>query len=338
MVRDGADAAIIRARLAHGERRACSLEVQLNRQGANKAQRQRRAGEAARAAALRAGRAVRSRRPRRSCAASPRLRRRFARQLLVQRTPRLAGVLGRLRPRAQAAQRAAEVARRPAGIRGDELSTLDIWDDKLVALGTEIIEARLALVAELAAPLAAAYARDRRRRPRARARAGRCRCDGADPDDEGADGCRAAAASGVAGGIARAASAQALARAARAPSSSAASRSSGRTATTSCCASTGCRSRATRATANRGRSRSRCGSPRPSCCAASRRPAIPVLDPRRRVRRARHRLAARGWPTLIGGYEQVLVTAAVLRGRARARSRRASCASRPGASWRPTDA
>ena len=36
MVRDGADAAIVRARLAHGERRV-QLEVQINRQGSNKA-------------------------------------------------------------------------------------------------------------------------------------------------------------------------------------------------------------------------------------------------------------------------------------------------------------
>ena len=36
MVRDGADAAIIRARLSHGDRRIV-LEMQINRSGANKA-------------------------------------------------------------------------------------------------------------------------------------------------------------------------------------------------------------------------------------------------------------------------------------------------------------
>ena len=44
------------------------------------------------------------------------------------------------------------------GVRGDGLSTLDVWDDKLVSLGTQVIEARLALAAELADPLAHAYA------------------------------------------------------------------------------------------------------------------------------------------------------------------------------------
>jgi len=43
------------------------------------------------------------------------------------------------------------------GIRGDALSTLDVWDDKLVSLGTQLIAARLALASDLATPLAAAY-------------------------------------------------------------------------------------------------------------------------------------------------------------------------------------
>jgi len=47
---------------------------------------------------------------------------------------------------------------RARGIRGDALSTLDVWDDKLVALGTQVIDARIALADELATPLAAAYA------------------------------------------------------------------------------------------------------------------------------------------------------------------------------------
>ena len=43
-------------------------------------------------------------------------------------------------------------------MRGEGLSTLDVWDDKLISLGTQVIEARLALAAELADPLAYAYA------------------------------------------------------------------------------------------------------------------------------------------------------------------------------------
>ena len=70
-------------------------------------------------------------------------------------------------------------------------------------------------------------------------------------------------------------------------SSSAASPWSARTATTWCSGSGPCRPRGTRATASPGRTRWRCGWPRTSCCATD--GGEPVLDPRRRVRRAGHR-------------------------------------------------
>lgn len=46
---------------------------------------------------------------------------------------------------------------RARGLRGESLTTLDVWDDKLVALGSELIRARLALAADLQGPLAEAY-------------------------------------------------------------------------------------------------------------------------------------------------------------------------------------
>jgi len=46
---------------------------------------------------------------------------------------------------------------RASGVRGDTLSTLDIWDERLVALGSQLIEARTALVAELSPEVADAY-------------------------------------------------------------------------------------------------------------------------------------------------------------------------------------
>ena len=111
MVRDGADAAIIRARLAHGDRRVL-LEVQLNRQGANKA---RVNGAPVKPAELPRYAQVVLFAPEdlQIVRGDPSSRRRFADQLLVQRAPRLAGVLARLRPRAQAAHRAAEVGEGP---------------------------------------------------------------------------------------------------------------------------------------------------------------------------------------------------------------------------------
>ena len=154
MVRHGSDAAIVRARLAHGERRV-QLEVQLNKQGSNKA---RVNGSPVRTAELPRYAQVVLFAPEdlQIVRGDPSARRRFADQLLVQRRPRMAGVLADydrvLKQRTTLLKTA-----RARGIRGHALTTLDVWDDKLVALGSQVIEARLALADELAGPLARAY-------------------------------------------------------------------------------------------------------------------------------------------------------------------------------------
>jgi len=154
MVRDGADAAIIRARLAHGERRV-QLEVQVNRQGSNKA---RVNGAAVKPAELPRYAQVVLFAPEdlQIVRGDPSARRRFADQLLVQRAPRMAGVIADY-DRVLKQRTALLKSARARGIRGDALSTLDVWDDKLVSLGTQLIAARLALATDLATPLAAAY-------------------------------------------------------------------------------------------------------------------------------------------------------------------------------------
>jgi DNA replication and repair protein RecF len=155
MVRDGADAAIIRARLAHGERHVL-LEAQLNRQGANKA---RVNGAPVKSTELPRYAQVVLFAPEdlQIVRGDPSSRRRFMDQLLVQRSPRFSGVLSDY-DRVLKQRTALLKSAKARGIRGDQLSTLDVWDDKLVALGTELIEARLALAADLTAPLTAAYA------------------------------------------------------------------------------------------------------------------------------------------------------------------------------------
>ncbi|SFR88071.1 DNA replication and repair protein RecF [Microbacterium sp. cf046] len=154
MVRDGADAAIIRARLAHGERHVL-LEAQLNRQGANKA---RVNGAPVKSSELPRYAQVVLFAPEdlQIVRGDPSSRRRFMDQLLVQRSPRFSGVLADY-DRVLKQRTALLKSARARGIRGDQLSTLDVWDDKLVSLGTELIEARLALAADLSGPLAAAY-------------------------------------------------------------------------------------------------------------------------------------------------------------------------------------
>ncbi|MDD7960854.1 DNA replication/repair protein RecF [Microbacterium thalli] len=154
MVRDGADAAFVRARLAHGERRV-QLEAQLNRSGSNKA---RVNGSPVRTAELPRYAQVVLFAPEdlQIVRGDPSARRRFADQLLIQRAPRLAGVLADY-DRVLKQRNALLKSARSRGVRGDSLSTLDVWDDKLVTLGTDVIRARLRLAAELARPLATAY-------------------------------------------------------------------------------------------------------------------------------------------------------------------------------------
>ncbi|WP_295779497.1 DNA replication/repair protein RecF [uncultured Microbacterium sp.] len=155
LVRDGTDAAIVRARLAHGER-SVLLELQLNRQGANKA---RVNGVNVRTTELPRYAQVVLFAPEdlQIVRGDPSSRRRFADQLIVQRIPRMSAVLADydrvLRQRSALLKSA-----RARGVRGDALSTLDVWDDKLVTLGTQVIEARMALASDLSDPVARAYA------------------------------------------------------------------------------------------------------------------------------------------------------------------------------------
>lgn len=154
MVRDGADAAIVRARLAHGERHVL-LEVQLNRQGANKA---RVNGAPVKTAELPRYAQVVLFAPEdlQIVRGDPSSRRRFMDQLLVQRSPRFAGIISDY-DRVLKQRTALLKSAKARGIRGDQLSTLDVWDDKLVALGTQLIDARLGLAGDLSAPLVSAY-------------------------------------------------------------------------------------------------------------------------------------------------------------------------------------
>lgn len=155
MVRDGQEFAIIRARLSHGERKVLA-EVQLNRQGSNKA---RINGSPSKTNELPRYAHVVLFAPEdlQIVRGDPSSRRRFVDQLLIQRTPRLAAVLADY-DRVLKQRNALLKSARARGIRGEALSTLDVWDDKLVALGTEIIVARQRLAADLQQPVADAYA------------------------------------------------------------------------------------------------------------------------------------------------------------------------------------
>ena len=155
MIRQGQETAIIRARLAHDGRELLA-EVELNRSSPNRAQVNRSAIKtrelpryfssvlfAPEDLALVRG--------------EPSGRRRFMDELLVLRAPRMSGVLADyervLRQRNTLLKSA-----RSSGIKENQLGTLEIWDDRLVSLGTELIRARAQLVSELAPEVERAYA------------------------------------------------------------------------------------------------------------------------------------------------------------------------------------
>lgn len=154
MIRQGQDAAIIRARLEHGERQVL-VEVQLNRGTANKAQVNRSAVKlrelpryfssvlfAPEDLALVRG--------------EPSGRRRFLDELLVLLSPRIAGVIADYE-RVLKQRNTLLKSARASGVRGNQLSTLEIWDDRLVDLGSQLIEARTGLVARMMPEVTRAY-------------------------------------------------------------------------------------------------------------------------------------------------------------------------------------
>lgn len=154
MIRKDADAAIVRARIQH-DGRELLVEVQLNRSTPNRAQVNRSAIKprelpryfssvlfAPEDLALVRG--------------EPGIRRRFLDQLLIQRNPRFSAVIAdyeRVLKQRNTLLKSARASR----VREDQLGTLEIWDDRLVQLGSELMDARLDLVARLSDPLVAAY-------------------------------------------------------------------------------------------------------------------------------------------------------------------------------------
>ncbi len=88
-------------------------------------------------------------------------RRRFLDDLLVLRTPRLAGVRAdyeRVLRQRNSLLKTAGAARRGSSSQEGALSTLEVWDDHLARTGAEILFERLKLVADLRPHVGTAYA------------------------------------------------------------------------------------------------------------------------------------------------------------------------------------
>ncbi|GAA4044350.1 DNA replication/repair protein RecF [Agromyces indicus] len=183
LIRAGADAAVVRAVLAHGGREVL-LELQLNRQGANRAQVNRAAAKP-RDLPRYAHTVLFAPEDLAIVRGEPSVRRRMLDGLLVQRIPRLAGVMADYE-RVLKQRNSLLKSARARGLAAAQLTTLDIWDERLVGLGAELIDRRLELVDELREPLAAAYRSivDADHRPELQPVLS---IDGADPDDETTD-------------------------------------------------------------------------------------------------------------------------------------------------------
>lgn len=154
LIRAGADAAIVRALLAHGDREVL-IELQLNRQGANRAQ-LNRSPVKTRELPRYAHSVLFAPEDLAIVRGEPSVRRRMLDELLVQRTPRLAAVMADYE-RVLKQRNSLLKSARARGLAAAQLPTLDIWDERLVQLGSELIDQRVALIRELAAPLADAY-------------------------------------------------------------------------------------------------------------------------------------------------------------------------------------
>ena len=166
LVRTGAEAALVRAAVARGDRVA-TLEVEIIPGRSNRARVNRNALPRARDLIGLLRTVVFSPEDLALVKGDPGERRRFLDQLLSLRTPRLAAVRSDyervLKQRASLLKSARSVRRgsgRQGGGRPDDTleSTLAVWDERLCALGAEILEARLDLVAALQPHAARAYA------------------------------------------------------------------------------------------------------------------------------------------------------------------------------------
>lgn len=156
LVRRGASQAIVRAAVIREERRAV-LEVEINPGRSNRARVNSSPLPRARELLGMLRSVVFAPDDLALVKGDPGDRRRFLDDLLVQGSPRYAGTRAdydRVLKQRNSLLRSASVTR---GSRESALATLEVWDERLAGLGTQIIAARRALVEELNPLLGKAY-------------------------------------------------------------------------------------------------------------------------------------------------------------------------------------
>ena len=147
--------AIIRA-LAHHEGRDALLELELNRDSQNRARVNKANATRVRDILGYVNTVTFAPEDLDIIKKDPSNRRAFIDELLVQVSPRFAGVFSDYERVLKQRNTLLRTARQ-TGAKGTSLSTLDAWDDNLIKLGSEIVAARVALVQRLRPLLTAAY-------------------------------------------------------------------------------------------------------------------------------------------------------------------------------------
>jgi len=157
LIRAGAEQALVRAAVVRDGRTAV-LEVELNPGRANRARINKSPLPRARDLVGILRTVVFSPEDLALVKGDPSERRRFLDDLLVLRTPRLAGVRADYD---RVLKQRNSLLKTIYGARGSSrdaaLATLGVWDDQLIATGTELLQARMTLVADLAPYLGKAY-------------------------------------------------------------------------------------------------------------------------------------------------------------------------------------
>jgi DNA replication and repair protein RecF len=157
LVRAGADRAVVGLDLRRDDR-SVSIELEINPGKANRARINRAAATRARDVIGIARTVMFAPEDLALVKGDPGDRRSFLDEVLVQRTPRLAGVRSdydRILKQRNALLKSALAARRTS--IDDVFRTLEVWDDQLATAGGEIVAARVGLLTELAPFLAQTY-------------------------------------------------------------------------------------------------------------------------------------------------------------------------------------
>ena len=159
LVRAGAERAVIRAAVVR-EGRTATLEVELNPGRANRARVNKSPLPRTRDLVGLVRTVVFSPEDLSLVKGDPGDRRRFLDDLLVLRTPRLAGVRAdydRILRQRNSLLKTAGLAPRGSSSQSGALATLDVWDGQLAKVGSELLAARLDLVSSLRPYLGKAY-------------------------------------------------------------------------------------------------------------------------------------------------------------------------------------